>query len=171
MIVNCVYSFWQAVGPQRTHRAATTGFWRTFHHDGKISPGRVRVGGERAPHFTIFTITYKVAVYAPAERAHTLNLQYFISTAICTLWFYHWAILLVQGGEEKLDRTGWEEPRGDTPAQVGSSGLPQGRQKPWKDPLEQVGSGCLPQGRQGPQHLGDTHPEWRRWASDNAILR
>ncbi len=24
---------------QSTHRVATAAFWRTFHHDGKISPG------------------------------------------------------------------------------------------------------------------------------------
>ncbi len=27
------------VEPQSTHRVATAAFWRTFHHDGKISPG------------------------------------------------------------------------------------------------------------------------------------
>ncbi len=31
--------------PQSTHRVATPAFWRTFHRDGKISPGLVRVGG------------------------------------------------------------------------------------------------------------------------------
>ncbi len=25
--------------PQTTHRVAIADFWRTFHHDGKISPG------------------------------------------------------------------------------------------------------------------------------------
>jgi hypothetical protein len=44
-----------------THRVAKTAFWRTFHHDGKISLG-----------YNVLTITYKVAVYAPAERADTL---------------------------------------------------------------------------------------------------
>ncbi len=34
----------------------------------------MRVGGARPPPFTISTITYKVAVYAPAERADTLPL-------------------------------------------------------------------------------------------------
>jgi hypothetical protein len=31
----------------------------------------VRVGVHVRPHFTLFTITYTVAVYAPAERADT----------------------------------------------------------------------------------------------------
>jgi hypothetical protein len=31
----------------------------------------VRVGGARAPSFTISTIAYKVVVYAPAERTYT----------------------------------------------------------------------------------------------------
>jgi hypothetical protein len=44
-------------------------FWRTFHHDGKIRPELVKVGGARQPPFTISTITYEVLMYAPAERA------------------------------------------------------------------------------------------------------
>ncbi len=32
------------------------------------------MGGSRPPSFTISTITYKVVVYAPAERADTLHL-------------------------------------------------------------------------------------------------
>jgi hypothetical protein len=53
---------------------AMTTFWRTFHHDGKINPGLVSVGGARPPPLTLSTITYKVIVYAPAERADTLTL-------------------------------------------------------------------------------------------------
>ncbi len=41
--------------------------------DGKRSP-LVRVGGVRPPPSTIVTITYKVAVYAPAEWADALTL-------------------------------------------------------------------------------------------------
>ncbi len=67
---------------------ATATFWRTFHHEGKIGEGG---GGARPPSFTLFAITYKVAVYvyAPGERADTLTLPYFISTPICTLWYYN----------------------------------------------------------------------------------
>jgi hypothetical protein len=42
----------------------------------------VRVGGTRPPPFTLFTITYKVAFYAPAERADTLPV--FHLYPICT---------------------------------------------------------------------------------------
>ncbi len=42
-------------------------------------------GGARSPPFSISTVTYKVVVYAPAERADTFP-QYY-STSICTLWF------------------------------------------------------------------------------------
>jgi hypothetical protein len=38
----------------------------------------MRVGGARPPPFTLFSFTYKVAVYASAERADTLSV--FIST-------------------------------------------------------------------------------------------
>jgi hypothetical protein len=50
-------------------------FWRTFHHDGKISPAWVRMGvhGARPPPFTLSTITSKVVVYALAERADILS--------------------------------------------------------------------------------------------------
>jgi hypothetical protein len=58
----------------RVHRVATAAFWHTFHHEGKISPGLVRVGGERPLPFITFTIASKVAAYAPAEWAVTLTL-------------------------------------------------------------------------------------------------
>ncbi len=54
---------------------ATAAFWRTFSDEGKISPScMVRVGGARPPPLFTFTITSKVAVYAPAEWANTLTL-------------------------------------------------------------------------------------------------
>jgi hypothetical protein len=52
-------------------------FWRTFYRDGKISPALAREGVHyTAPssHFTLSTITSKVAAYALAERANTLPL-------------------------------------------------------------------------------------------------
>jgi hypothetical protein len=55
--------------PQSTHRVATAAFWRTFQYDGKFAQAGEGIGGVRPPPFTIFTIMYKVAVYAPAERA------------------------------------------------------------------------------------------------------
>ncbi len=50
--------------PQSTHKASIGDFWRTSHHDGKISILTILP----------FTIMYKVAVYAPAESADTLTL-------------------------------------------------------------------------------------------------
>ncbi len=57
----------------RVHRVVTSAFWRTFSHDGKISLAG-EGGGARTPPFITFTITSKVAVYAPAEWADTLTL-------------------------------------------------------------------------------------------------
>ncbi len=57
----------------RVHRVATVTFWRTFHHDEKIS----EVGGcTPPPPLSLYqtTTTYKDEVYAPAERADTLSL-------------------------------------------------------------------------------------------------
>jgi hypothetical protein len=48
------------------------------------------VGGARLPLFITFTITSKVAVYAPAEWADTITL-YHVSylLKLCTLWLEH----------------------------------------------------------------------------------
>ena len=44
--------------PQSTHRVAMTIFWRTFHHNGKISPALRVWGRARPPPFTLSTITH-----------------------------------------------------------------------------------------------------------------
>ncbi len=57
------------------HRVVTAAVWRTFHHEGKISQYWWGWGVHtHAPPFTTFTITSKVAVYAPVEWADTLTL-------------------------------------------------------------------------------------------------
>ncbi len=66
---------------QSTQRVATAALWRTFHHDGKISPGWCGWMSARPLPFTIFTITYKVAVYAPALRGQ-IHSPYLISIPI-----------------------------------------------------------------------------------------
>ncbi len=55
------------------HRMATSTFWCTFHQDGKISPVWWEWGCTPTP-FALSTITHKVGVYAPAEKADTLPL-------------------------------------------------------------------------------------------------
>ncbi len=60
-------------GTQSTPRVAMADFWRTFPHDGKSALAG-EGGGAPPPLFILFTTTYKVAVYAPAERADTLPL-------------------------------------------------------------------------------------------------
>jgi len=57
----------------RVHRVATAAFWRTFNHEGKICLAGEGEGA-RPPPLITFTITSKVAVYAPAEWADTLTL-------------------------------------------------------------------------------------------------
>ncbi len=78
---------WRA---HRVHRVANAAFWRIFHHEGKISPGWWEWGGGASPPpFITFTITSKVAMYAPAERALG-QIQYTdpVSSLVkkCTLW-------------------------------------------------------------------------------------
>ncbi len=65
---------WSSSSSHRVHRVATSAFLRTFHHEGRISPGWWGGGGERPPPFITFIITSKVAVHAPAEWAETLTL-------------------------------------------------------------------------------------------------
>jgi hypothetical protein len=68
---------------ESTHRQAMTTFWRTFHHDGNSAyPGED--GGvycARPP--LLSTITSKVVVYAPAERAGTLLLFLLYPFLLC----------------------------------------------------------------------------------------
>jgi hypothetical protein len=47
----------------------------------------VRGGGARPPPLTIYTITYKVVVYAPAERADTLLLFLLYTDVLCGIKF------------------------------------------------------------------------------------
>ncbi len=58
-------------------------FWLLFHHDGKIQPSLVRVRGACPPPLTISTITSKVVVYPPAEKADTLLLFPFYPFLLC----------------------------------------------------------------------------------------
>ncbi len=68
----------------RVHRVATAAFWRTFSDEGNPS-WLVRVGGARPPPLITFTLTSKVAVYAPPDWEDTLTLfhlyQYMYSVA------------------------------------------------------------------------------------------
>jgi hypothetical protein len=82
-------------------RGGTTEYTQSGNGSGvhSIMMGKLAQPGEGGgctptPPFTLFTITYKVAVYAPAERADTLTLfYYFISTPICTLWEVQHSVL------------------------------------------------------------------------------
>jgi hypothetical protein len=58
---------------QSTHRLAIADFWHSSHHDGKISLAG-EGGGYMPALFQTIIIMYKVAVYAPAERADTFTL-------------------------------------------------------------------------------------------------
>jgi hypothetical protein len=66
------------------HRVATSAVWRTFRHEGKISPDCWGWGvhAQSPTPFHHITITSKVAVYAPAEREDTR----ISSLPLCTQW-------------------------------------------------------------------------------------
>jgi hypothetical protein len=60
--------------PQSTHRVATSNSGVYSIMMEKLAQAGEGGGGARPPHLTISTITYKVVVDAPAERADTLPL-------------------------------------------------------------------------------------------------
>ena len=65
---------------QSTHRLAIAEFWRTSHHNGKISPGWYGWGVHAHPLSAYYVPSLKVAVNAPAEWEDTLTLFH-----LCTL--------------------------------------------------------------------------------------
>jgi hypothetical protein len=54
----------------------------------------MRVGGARVSPFTIFTITYKVAVYTPAEGADTLDLSLLYLYSLQYMYYVVWYLLI-----------------------------------------------------------------------------
>jgi hypothetical protein len=59
-------------------------FWRTFHHDGKISLSLSGYGVHAHPLFTLFTFTYK-------QRAGTLTLFHLYPNVLCgNAWDTHY---------------------------------------------------------------------------------
>ncbi len=81
-VISCKVSFNVQYQPQST-QSSNGSFWHTFHHEDKISLG----WGRHPPPFITFTITRKVAVYAPAECRHTSPVSSLVK--ICTLWYQH----------------------------------------------------------------------------------
>ncbi len=79
----------------RVNRVAITTFWRTYHREGKISPGWWGWGCSPFT-FTLSTITYKVVRNTSWEGRYT---PWFLLYPICTLWskhfhyFEHWNLL------------------------------------------------------------------------------
>ncbi len=66
------------VTSQRTHKSGNGRFPSYITSWCKSQLWLDRVGGVRPPAFTLFTITYKVALYAPAERARILALPLYL---------------------------------------------------------------------------------------------
>jgi hypothetical protein len=58
----------------RVHKVATATFWSTLHHDKKKYVQAGEGAGALPPPFLVSTITYKVVMYTPAERADSLPL-------------------------------------------------------------------------------------------------
>ncbi len=72
---------------QSTHRVATTAFWRTFHHDGKISPAWCGWGGGVHDHPLSLQLPSRTKLQLRFSRAG-INTPTISSTSmyVCTLW-------------------------------------------------------------------------------------
>ncbi len=72
-----------------THRVAATAFWRTFHHDGKSSPGWCGWGGgggARPPPFSL--LPSRTKLQCTLQLSGQIRSPYFNFTNICTLWVW-----------------------------------------------------------------------------------
>ncbi len=84
---------------QSTHRVAMATFWRTFHHDGKISqPGEGWEGGARHGHPLSLHLPSRTKLQCTLLLRGQIYSPYFYSTSICTLWIHctYAGILLLQ---------------------------------------------------------------------------
>jgi hypothetical protein len=67
-------SFWKSIVTTTEYPKSGNGHFLAYIPScWKNQPSLVRVGGASPPPFTIYTIKYKVAMYAPAERADTVH--------------------------------------------------------------------------------------------------
>ncbi len=79
-----ILSLRQGRSEHRVHRVATATFWRTFHHDGKISPGWW--GWEVHAHPLSLYLPLCSKLWCTLQLRGQIHSHYFYSTSICTLW-------------------------------------------------------------------------------------
>jgi hypothetical protein len=70
--------------PYLTHGVATTAFWRTFRHDGKLAQSGA--GGGVQAHPLSFHLPSHTKLQCSLQLSGQIYSPYFISTNICTLW-------------------------------------------------------------------------------------
>ncbi len=70
--------------PHRVLRVATAAFWRTFHYEGKISPGWCGWGCTPIPFHYIYHHQYSCSVCSSWVGRHTYPVSSLVK--ICTLW-------------------------------------------------------------------------------------
>jgi hypothetical protein len=69
---------------QSTHRVAMTTFWRTFYHDGNISPAWCGWGVHTHP-LSLY-LTSRTKLRCTLQLRGQIHFPYFFSTPIGTLW-------------------------------------------------------------------------------------
>jgi hypothetical protein len=77
--------------PESTHRVAMATFWRTFRHDGKISPSWWGWGGVHALPLSLYLPSSAKLWCTLQLRGQMIHSPYFYSTVLplCTLWVTH----------------------------------------------------------------------------------
>jgi hypothetical protein len=78
--------FFRRAKPQSAHRAAMATFWRTFHHDGKISSAWWGWGGGVTPYPFHSIYHHEQSCCVSSLRGQILS--YFSSTTIYILYIY-----------------------------------------------------------------------------------
>ncbi len=72
-------------GHHRVHWVAMTAFWRTFHHDGKISPDWCVWGRTHSLPLSLY-LPSQAKLWFTLQLSERIHSPYFFSTPICTLW-------------------------------------------------------------------------------------
>jgi hypothetical protein len=80
-----IHAWVQSLSSQSTHRVATVTFWRTFHHDGKISPGWWGWGVQA--HLLSLYLPSRAKLWCTLQLRGQIHFPYFYSTPMCTMWW------------------------------------------------------------------------------------
>jgi hypothetical protein len=87
MLFTSIYKCWKnKKNKSLPNFLCVTTFWRTFHHDGKMSPGWWGWGVHEHP-LSLY-LPSRTKLWCTLQLRGKIHSTYFYSTPICTLWWY-----------------------------------------------------------------------------------